>query len=192
MDDANAPSLFEIVQILHRLDFAEREWGEDAVTFYDAGGPNGILSNTHPSELRNGGPWRSSEALYQASKHGSREAEEAIRGAPDALSAKSVSRRIQARLPRGAATSIPQVKAMLMISAMGTRHRQDRGFRDAIAATSGREIIELTPHDSPDRLWGTVRTVDGRLLGCNLVGQILMLLRDHPRNSRSPNDRSGD
>ena len=147
----------------------------DVVTFHDEDGPNGILSPTHPTLIvHESGEWSSVEALYQAQKHLDPDFREAIRTAPDALTAKAL-----AKTRSGDATTMRDQfgpgRRVAMVRAQMLRVTQDDAFRAALIATGGRDIVEHDHHAQVDTRWGAVGT--GGLRGWNMQGRILSTVR---------------
>jgi predicted NAD-dependent protein-ADP-ribosyltransferase YbiA (DUF1768 family) len=144
----------------------------DVVEFFHADGPNGILSPTHPTLIvHQGQTWTSVEAIYQAQKHADPEVRRTIRLAPDALSAKKASK----AFPTTVLTMVDPFgrgKRDAMARAQILRARHDGAFREALAATDGRPIVEIAPDGEPiDSRWGSFGTNVTR--GWNTQGRIL-------------------
>jgi predicted NAD-dependent protein-ADP-ribosyltransferase YbiA (DUF1768 family) len=159
------------------IGYVERE----VVAFFHAEARNGILAPTHPTSIEHGGAtWTSSEALYQAQKHSDPEFRERIRLAPDALSAKAVSKERDPDLPTMRDHFRPG-RRVAMVRALVLRHEQDAEFRTFLGRTMGLDIVEHV-HDGGDARWGVIGR--GGLRGWNLQGRLLSALRDHMASPR--------
>jgi predicted NAD-dependent protein-ADP-ribosyltransferase YbiA (DUF1768 family) len=150
----------------------------NVVEFFHADGPNGILSPTHPTRIVHAGlVWTSVEAIYQSQKHADPEIRRTIREAPDALSAKAVSKTfpttvltMQGAFGRG--------KREAMARAQLLRARHDSEFRRALLEVGDRHIVEIAPEGvAIDDRWGAFGVDVVR--GWNTQGRIL----DHVRKA---------
>ena len=161
----------------------ERMWfAAGSVVFYHADHP---LSNMHPTRLDHDGTWTSVEALYQAGKFaGDPEAVEAIRSAPDGLSAKAVSHRL--RTTRGAARTDRRslVPRLSMTRTLLLRAAQDPAYRAALLATGDADLVENAPGERVDPHWGAIGT--RALRGSNLAGRLSMAVRAAVRDRPLP------
>lgn len=148
---------------------------KDVVTFFHADDPNGILAPTHPTMIHHAGAtWTSCEALYQAQKHADPAFRERIRLAPDALSAKAISKERESdRLPMR--DHFRPGRRVAMIRALVLRFDQDPAFRTFLTGTRGRDIVEHV-HGGGDSRWGAIGR--GALRGWNLQGRMLSAVRD--------------
>jgi predicted NAD-dependent protein-ADP-ribosyltransferase YbiA (DUF1768 family) len=159
------------------VSYGERQYVlSRCVSFFEAKGPNGILSPVHPTRIECAGlVWNSVEAIYQAHKHLDPEIRRLIREAPDALAAKAVS--------RGFETSIPSMKdrfglhrRVAMARAQILRAGQDEAFAQALLATGDLSIVESCPREERNGSdWGTHGSVVA--MGWNTQGRLLERVR---------------
>lgn len=171
------PDPMLVRRIVDTLEHDEKAWSTDAVTFYEADGENGILSNTHPSSIRLFREfWTSAEALYQAQKHPAIESRDAIREAPDAIAAKVLSHQLLEHVHASERNRWRLIKITAMARVAVLRANQDAAFREFLLSTGESQIVELTPASSPDPYWGAVEAASG-LVGINMLGRIHMIVR---------------
>ena len=133
---------------------------------------HGALSNFHPSLIivEGGHLFSTSEALYQALKHPhDPDRQRAILNAKTPKDAKRLGRAGKLR------EDWDRVKIPAMKWTLALRHRQDRTFREALAATGNLPIVERSRTDD---FWGAVPQPDGTLRGTNALGRILALIRN--------------
>jgi ribA/ribD-fused uncharacterized protein len=147
----------------------------DVIHFYRTNDEYGCFSNfgPYPIEL-DGKTWPTSEHYFQAQKFAGTEHAEAIRQANSPM--------VAARMGRSRAhpmrTDWEAVKDDVMRSAVRAKFTQHLELRETLLSTGNATIVEHTANDS---YWGDGG--DGR--GRNMLGQILMEIRDELRRSAS-------
>lgn len=161
----------------------------DVAWFHTSKDPNWALSNMAPFRIRtfDGHLWNSSEALYQATKF-----------APDAeclpketnSTIGNVRERIkQANNPRAAKMTQKcashlvrpdwvngnvRIKAMLWVLELKALNNP-KAFGAALLATDDKPIVEISVKDD---FWGAKPQADGTLKGANVLGKLLMIVRE--------------
>lgn len=114
--------------------------------------------------------WSSSEAWYQAQRFVHLpELQEEIRLAGNGFLAKKVAHaRVKESRADWLAVNVDLMMAALRLKASNTR------FVGELLSTGDRDIVELSGKDD---FWGARPQQDNTLLGVNVLGQLLMLLR---------------
>lgn len=151
----------------------------DVIQFYGAGGDHGYMSNfaLYPIKLK-GKMWPTSEHYFQAQKFAGTRHEQKIRRAGSPM--------IAARMGRDRSTPLrrdwERVKDNIMRDAVRAKFEQHPDIRDQLLATDLAKLVEHTAHDA---YWGDGG--DGR--GTNMLGRILMEVRDSLRAKMSTRDQ---
>ena len=129
-----------------------------------------FLSNFYPCPIDyEGTVYPSVEHAFQAAKSLDQIERHRIAALPKPGSAKRAGRKVRLR-PDWEMVKIDVMEELL-------RRKFSAGkLRDKLRATAPREIIEL--NNWGDRTWGAVRTKAGKLSGKNLLGCLLMKVRD--------------
>ena len=153
----------ENVVRVHKLD---EEWG--------------VFSNfAHTPLTVAGKKYDTSERLYQVMKMATLDARDAVynslKGNP-----KMVAKRIAKESPELIRSDWGQIIVDVMKFCLQTKYEQSEEFRNALSLTKGKYIVEdqtSYPKKNADT-WG-VKLVDGKYVGPNLLGRLLMELRDN-------------
>lgn len=116
--------------------------------------------------------WRSSEALYQALRFPDKPAvQSAIAVATSPMTAKAIAREHDAATrPDWALARIAAMRWVLRVKAF----HHPEAFGDLLLSTGARPIVEISMRDD---FWGAQPQADGRLVGVNVLGRLLMELR---------------
>lgn len=152
----------ENVVRVHKLD---EEWG--------------IFSNfAHTPLTVAGKKYDTSERLYQVMKMATKEAQDAVyrvKGNP-----KMVAKRIANESPELIRSDWAAIIVDVMKFCLQTKYEQSEEFRNALSLTQGKYIVEDQTSFSKKYAdtWG-VKLVDGKYVGPNLLGRLLMELRDN-------------
>ncbi len=141
------------------------------IEFYKVKEQYGEFSNFAPFPIEiDGGRWPTSEHYFQAQKFIGPARAEAIRGTPSPM--------IAARMGRSRAHAIRAdwdgAKIEIMHRAVMAKFTQHQALRELLLSTGDSEIVE---HSQNDSFWADGG--DGR--GLNMLGKILMQVRDEPR-----------
>ena len=145
----------------------------EVINFYSTAGKYGEFSNfaAYPITLQ-GKIWPTSEHYFQAQKFAGTTHEEEIR--------RITSPMIAARLGRDRARPLrrdwEQVKDAIMREAVWAKFTQHPALQALLLATGTAQIVE---HTANDNYWGDGGNGKGR----NVLGQILMSVRDELRGS---------
>lgn len=148
----------------------------NVINFYSTRDKYGCLSNfsAHAIELKNK-IWRTSEHYFQAQKFPNTEHEEKIRLEPSPM--------IAARMGRDRKKPLRQdweiVKDDVMREALRAKFTQHPDLRETLLATGEAILVEHTKNDS---YWGD----GGDGTGLNMLGKLLMELRDELRTQDKP------
>lgn len=148
------------------------------IKFYRTGDAFGAFSNFAPYPIEvDGKVWPTVEHYFQAQKFVGTEHEEAMR--------REASPMVVARMGRDRDKPLrgdwELAKDGVMRTAVLAKFTQHPELRDRLLATGEAKIIE---HTSNDSYWGD----GGDGSGVNMLGIILMEVRDHLRRSAEPND----
>lgn len=144
------------------------------IRFYSVNDEYGFLSNFAPSPIKmKGKVWKTVEHHFQAQKFAGTDHEQAIRKAKTPAVAVRLGRDRSKRLRR----DWESVKDSIMRSAVMAKFEQHEDLREALLATGDAKLIEHTERDDH---WGDGGDGSGR----NMLGQILMQVRDELREHR--------
>lgn len=140
----------------------------------------GVFSNfAHTPLTVAGKKYDTSERLYQVMKMATPEARDAVynslKGNPKILARKIASSYPEQIRPDWASIIVDVMKFCLV-----TKYEQSKDFRDALDSSKGMIIVEdqtSFPKKNADT-WG-VKLVAGKYVGPNLLGRLLMELRDN-------------
>lgn len=134
-------------------------------------GEYAFLSNMFPAEfVFNNVKWHCSEHMYQAAKACTKEDILAIIAAKDGYEAKKIAKAINPRHDWEA------TKVAIMRIAVREKFRQNQDLFDKLAHTAGIDLVE--GNNWHDNFWGDCTCVSCRVTGENMLGIILMELRD--------------
>jgi ribA/ribD-fused uncharacterized protein len=142
------------------------------INFYSTTGEYGCFSNfsRHPIVLK-GKRWATSEHYFQAQKFAGTEHEEEVRQAKTPSIAAKEGRSRKRPLRR----DWEKVKDTIMFEAVLAKFTQHEDLREILLSTDPAKLVEHTENDS---YWGD----GGDGSGKNMLGQILMKVRDQLRN----------
>ncbi|WP_295580273.1 NADAR family protein [uncultured Lamprocystis sp.] len=150
------------------------------VTFRKTNEPFGGLSNMaggYPMAI-GGVSIRSAEALYQACRFPHRpDVQQLILDQKSPMTAKMKSKPYR----RDSRTDWDRVRTTVMRWALRAKIYCNRRFVDLLLATGDKPIVE---NSRKDRFWGAVPEADGTLVGKNVLGRLLMELRDDVRREQ--------
>jgi ribA/ribD-fused uncharacterized protein len=143
----------------------------DAINFYRVADKFGQFSNFAPFPISlNGEQWPTSEHFFQAQKFNDVDYRERIRKTRSSMEA--------AKMGRDRNQTIRQdwesVKIDIMRQAVLAKFTQHEQLRELLLSTGEATIVE---HTANDRYWGD----GGDGTGQNMLGQILMDIREHLR-----------
>jgi ribA/ribD-fused uncharacterized protein len=146
------------------------------VYFYRVNDAFGELSNfsKHGFQLE-GKHWPTSEHYFQAQKMTSLEYQEQIRKCESVRDAARLGRTLPMRPDWG------DVRVEVMRKALRAKFNAHEDLRRILLSTGDEEIVEET---TDDYFWGCGTQGDGE----NMLGQLLMELRQEIRNNESPTD----
>ena len=147
----------------------------NVIKFYSSRGNYGCFSNfsKHPVKL-NGLVWPTSEHYYQAMKFVGTKHETKVRKAKGPMAAATMGRDRKNPL-RGDWES---VKDSVMYDVLMAKFTQHKDLKEILLSTGDAQLIE----DSPvDYYWGCGAKGNGK----NMLGVLLMRLRDSFRNDKS-------
>lgn len=145
-----------------------------SAVFYRVRERHGDLSNMAsglPIHV-NGTRWGSSEALYQALRFPQHpDTQEAVLAAPNPMTSKIVSRgHLEKSRPDWPAVNVAIMKQVLRMRFGCNQAR----LREAFVQTGDAPIVEMSLKDD---FWGAKPSVDGLLVGRNVLGRLMMGLR---------------
>jgi len=145
------------------------------IRFYGTKGEYGCFSNFagYPF-VRNGNRWPTSEHYFQAQKFPGTDQERRIREAKSPMVAARMGRSRKIKIRR----DWESVKVSIMADALHAKFTQHDELRDILLATGEAKLVEHTPRDS---YWGD----GGDGSGKNMLGQLLMKLRDELRKEQA-------
>jgi ribA/ribD-fused uncharacterized protein len=150
------------------------------IEFTKVDGPNGWLGNMYASPIRfEDRVWLTSEALFQALRFNNDEIREIIRNEKSPLSAKMKAKSFRNQLivqPM----SEQDVAHMRMVVRL--KFDQHPDLKTRLLETGDYTIVENIGNRNGERhlFWG-MKNVNGTWLGTNMMGRILMELRDEYR-----------
>lgn len=139
------------------------------ICFYHQNDEYGCFSNfsNHPIYLENK-KWPTSEHYFQAKKFEGTEHEERIRNLSTPMKAALEGRRRDLPLRK----DWEKVKLNIMKTALMAKFTQHDDCIETLMSTKGKTLIEHTKNDS---YWGD----GGNGTGLNMLGKLLMEIRDH-------------
>lgn len=151
------------------------------INFYSTGDEYGEFSNfaAYPITVQ-GKRWPTSEHYFQAQKFENLEHQEAIRKTQSPMIAARMGRDRKKKLRR----DWESVKVSVMREAVLAKFSQHPELRSLLLSTGDAEIVE---HTERDRYWGD----GGDGSGKNVLGRILMEVRDKMRADSEANDGDG-
>src|SRR5207302_7977815 len=125
--------------------------------------------------------WPSTEALYQACRFPHLpEAQEEIPAQASPMTAKMKSKKFRPQTR----SDWDDVKVRIMRWCLRLKLAQHRStFGALLIATGEASIVESSRRDD---FWGAVQQEDGKLYGCNVLGRLLMELREIARSGPQP------
>jgi len=152
---------------------------EECVVFRVTSGPFGGLSNMcsgYPL-LVEGCHIYSSEALYQACRYPLLpEVQSTILAQRSPMAAKLISRKyVDSTRDDWQHARVPIMRWCLRVKLLQNWSK----FAKLLRATANRDIVEFSPDD---QFWGARRSRERELVGCNVLGRLLMELREEIRN----------
>lgn len=137
-----------------------------------------MMSRDHPYE-DGGVKWKSSEAQFQAAKFPHNpDLQEEIRNAPNAFESKKVAWAHADEVR----PDWREVNAQMLAYVNTRKMDGSQSFRDQLASTQGRDIVELSVKDD---FFGA-KPVGDKLVGRDLLGHVLTQLRDGARMDDLP------
>lgn len=149
---------------------------DKCIVIHKVGEEWGILSNfAHTPIEYNGEKYKSSEQLFQMMKFTDRTVREAVFNAPNPkMTAKHYEK--DYRRPDWGMMIVDAMKLCLLL-----KYQQSEEFRRKLELTSGKFIVEdqTTFRKKYADTWGVKREGD-LFIGPNLLGRLLMELRDNP------------
>ncbi|MGE3770012.1 MAG: NADAR family protein [Bdellovibrionales bacterium] len=147
----------------------------EPITFYEPEDENGWLSSLAPYEIvMNGVVWPTAEHWYQAQKFPNDPTlQEFLRRTSDPRTVKAIAR--DNKDARRA--DWDDVKVSMFYEANMTKFIKHPALWAQLLETGHAELVEQSPHDP---FWG--RAANGT--GENMVGVVLMYIRDELRNAR--------
>jgi ribA/ribD-fused uncharacterized protein len=150
------------------------------IQFYSTTGEHGCFSNfsRHPIFLK-GKHWRTSEHYFQAQKFAGTEHEEEVRMAKTPRIAADMGRDRKRPLRR----DWQAVKDQVMLEAVRAKFSQHEDLKAILLATGDELLVEHTVNDN---YWGD----GGDGSGKNMLGRILMRVRDELREKERNDDQS--
>lgn len=170
-----------------KLEFPEQEWPLSRVCVFrkpaDAFGGFSNMSKSYPLQVF-GLRIRSSEHLYQMMRFtGEPEIQELVRQARTPMQSKRVSREwTEFTRPDWDDIRIDVMRWVLRVKP--AQHAQR--FGDLLRSTGNRDIVEWSKHDS---FWGAGPVADDTVRGQNVLGRLLMELREELSEDQA--DRKG-
>lgn len=83
-----------------------------------------------------------------------------------------------------------EVRIYAMLWVLELKAIQNIEFRNALISTENNDIVEISRHDN---FWGCKHVLAGQLIGNNILGKLLMLVRDNLSNIlvNGPNNSAG-
>lgn len=151
----------------------------DVNGFYSTADEWGEFSNFAPYPIRlDGATWPTSEHYFQAQKFVDAAARAKVRKARSPLEAARLGRSRKEKLRR----DWESVKVGVMRKAVAAKFQQHASLRALLLSTESAKIVERTELDD---YWG--EGGDGR--GANMLGRILMQVRDELRRNVSAERR---
>ena len=149
------------------------------IRFYRVNEPHGVFSNFAPYPIEiDGAVWPTSEHYFQAQKFADAAHREAIRTATSPMDAANMGR----DRSRPLRDDWERVKDDVMYRALAAKFTQHPALREQLLATGDAPLVE---HTANDRYWADGG--DGR--GRNMLGVLLMRLRDELRAGEAPDAR---
>lgn len=150
------------------------------VQFYSVADEYGCFSNSAPYPIRlRGVTWPTVEHYFQAQKFAGTEHKQAIRRAKSPAIAARLGRSRRVRLRR----DWESVKVAVMREAVLAKFQQHPDLLALLLATGNARLVE---HTERDDYWGD----GGKGSGANMLGRILMQVRDELRRGRCQDKRS--
>jgi ribA/ribD-fused uncharacterized protein len=150
-----------------------RKVEQQVIHFYSTKAPYGCFSNFAPYAFELGGRrWPTTEHYFQAQKFAGTEHEDTIRQAKSPMLAARMGRSRQ----RPLRTDWEESKDGIMLAGLRAKFAQHADIREMLLSTGDAEIVE---HTSKGRYWGD----GGDGSGANMLGRLLMQLRDEFRRS---------
>ena len=147
----------------------------EVIRFYKTNDAYGCFSNFTPYPIEiDGKLWPTSEHYFQAQKFAGTPHEEAIRQANSPMIAARMGR----DRSKGLRADWESVKDEIMLKAVRAKFGQHKELAEILLRTGDAMIIEHTENDS---YWGD----GGHGRGKNMLGQILMRVRDELREKRA-------
>lgn len=147
----------------------------EVIHFYRVSDEFGCFSNFAPYPIRMGGKaWPTSEHYFQAQKFEDASHREAIRKTRSPMIAARMGRDRRKKLRR----DWESVKVSIMTAAVRAKFSQHSEIRATLLGTGDAKIVEHTENDA---YWGDGGDGSGR----NMLGQILMSIRDELRSLRA-------
>ena len=175
-------SEYSIVQFIREFYPEYYQWHEypadECIPFSKVEEPWGILGNFAPTPLVvNGVEFVNSEQLFQMMKFTDAENIKAIhnsRGMNIKYAAKAAEK-LGLRRPDWGQIIVDAMKFCLQ-----TKYDQSEQFRQALKETAGKTIVEDQTrfNNQTANTWGA-KLIDGKFIGSNLLGRLLMELRDN-------------
>ena len=148
----------------------------DVIQFYSVGDEHGEFSSFAPYPIRLGGKlWPTSEHYFQAQKFEDADDREAIRKAKGPMLAARMGRDRKRKLRR----DWESAKVGVMTEAVRAKFTQHDDLRAMLLATGDAKLVE---HTENDNYWGDGGDGSGR----NMLGQVLMRVRDELRAAAAP------
>jgi ribA/ribD-fused uncharacterized protein len=148
------------------------------IHFYSTRGEHGCFSNfSRHSIFLHGKQWPTSEHYFQAQKFHGTEHEEAVRRCKTPREAADLGRSRKLPLRR----DWESVKDQVMLEAVRAKFTQHEDLKAILLGTGDAVLVEHTARDS---YWGDGGDGSGR----NVLGRILMRVRDELRNGPQGED----
>jgi len=143
------------------------------ITFYSTKDKYNCFSNFYKTNINlDGKIWPTSEHYFQAMKFDDPVIQEKIRNASTASQAAKM----------GRSRSIPikdnwnSIRDDTMYKVVKAKFTQNKNLRDILLSTGTEDLVEASPYDS---YWGWGPKKDGK----NMLGKILMIIRDELRSA---------
>jgi ribA/ribD-fused uncharacterized protein len=137
-------------------------------------GEHAFLSNFYPSVIHlDGWAYPTVEHYFQSSKADSAEERSLVLESPTPGGAKRRGRSILLR------PDWEDIKVEIMFRGVAAKFIQNRELLSRLLATAPNQLVEGNTWG--DDIWGCVKTTEGRWEGQNLLGTILMAVRDSSR-----------
>lgn len=152
----------------------------DKIRFWKTQEENGELSNFYPSKMIiDKKEYATVEHYYQSKKFKGTEFEELVRIQPTARKAKDMARSKESKNFRR--DDWYEMREIVMAVGLFYKFKQER-FKNFLLSTGDKEICEDSPYDY---YWG----VGADDTGENMLGKMLMKLREHIRNEESKKNK---